>query len=225
MPLGDSITLGVNGGYRNELFNSLTAAGCGVNYVGSQSDPYAVIADHDHEGHPGFTISDISSSVDSWLATSQPDYVLLMIGTNDIAWWSAETAAQISDRHALLVDKILADRPNAWVIVATFPPITSAIIQPNNVDRAQLGHDLNTEIKIRMVAKQAAGKGDPAQVECDEIGRHVGRRHAEMGAERCRIHDLDVAARLGRPRVEIDPHVVRELLAQPQRMVVRAMRG
>jgi lysophospholipase L1-like esterase len=117
-----------------------------------------VIADHDHEGHPGFTIGDISSSVHAWLATSHPDYVLLMIGTNDIAWWTVETPAQIASRHARLVDQILTDRPNAWVVVATIPPIASAIVPPNNVDRAQLGRDLNTEIKIRMAERQAAGK-------------------------------------------------------------------
>jgi lysophospholipase L1-like esterase len=158
MPLGDSITLGVNGGYRDGLYTSLKAAGCGLNYVGSQSDQYCAVADHDHEGHPGFTIGDISSHLDSWLASSQPDYVLLMIGTNDIAWWTAETGAQIADRHALLVEKILADRPNVWVIVATIPPITPGIIAPNSVDRAQLGRDLNDGIKTRMEAKQAAGE-------------------------------------------------------------------
>ncbi|MHB8729922.1 MAG: glycoside hydrolase family 5 protein, partial [Sulfuricaulis sp.] len=34
MPLGDSITLGVNGGYRNNLYTGLQQNNCGVNYVG-----------------------------------------------------------------------------------------------------------------------------------------------------------------------------------------------
>ena len=158
MPLGDSITLGVNGGYRNTLRTSLTGAGCGVDYVGSQFDQYAVTSDKEHEGHPGFTISNIVSQVDSWLAGYSPDYILLMIGTNDIAWWTAETAAQIADRHAALVDQILAKRPNAWVIVASIPPITPGVIAPNNIDRAQLGRDLNAGIKTRMATREAAGK-------------------------------------------------------------------
>lgn len=158
MPLGDSITLGVNGGYRNTLHTSLTAQGCGVNFVGSQFDQYAVVGDKDHEGHPGFTISDISAQVDGWLGGYTPDYVLLMIGTNDIAWWTAETGAQIADRHAALVDKVLAKRPNAMVIVASVPPIASSLIAPNNVDRAQLGRDLNAGIQSRMATRQAAGK-------------------------------------------------------------------
>ncbi len=158
MPLGDSITLGVNGGYRNVLYTDLQGASCGVNYVGSQYDQYCVAADKDHEGHPGFTIGDISTNADAWLASAQPDFVLLMIGTNDIAWWSAETAQQIGARHAALIDQIFADRPDAWVIVASIPPITSQTIAPNSVDRAQLGRDLNAQIEANVASRQAAGK-------------------------------------------------------------------
>ncbi len=158
MPLGDSITLGVNGGYRNNLYTGLADAGCGVNYVGSQVDPYAVCIDKNHEGHPGFTIGDIATHVDGWLASAQPDYVLLMVGTNDVAWWSADTGAQIADRHAQLVDRIFADRPGVWIIVASIPPLASNVIAPNSVDRAQLGRDLNAAIKTRVDARIAAGK-------------------------------------------------------------------
>jgi lysophospholipase L1-like esterase len=158
MALGDSITEGVNGGYRNRLYEGLTEAGCGINYVGSRYDPYAVCVDKDQEGHPGFTIGDIEDRVEGWLAGYQPDYVLLMIGTNDIAWWTAQSAAEIADHHARLVDKIRAARPNAWVIVGSIPPIVSKTIAPNGVDRAQLGRDLNAEIKTRIEARIAAGQ-------------------------------------------------------------------
>jgi lysophospholipase L1-like esterase len=158
MPLGDSITLGVNGGYRNTLRTSLTANSCGVNFVGSQFDQYAVTSDKEHEGHSGFTIGNIASQVDGWLAGYTPDYILLMIGTNDVAWWTAESGSQIADRYAALVDQILAKRPNAWVIAASIPPMTSKTIAPNNIDRAQLARDLNAGIKSRMASRQAAGK-------------------------------------------------------------------
>lgn len=158
MPLGDSITLGVNGGYRNDLYASLKNKGCGVNFVGSQNDQYTLAADHDHEGHPGWTIADVSGAVNGWLSTYQPTQITLMVGTNDIAWWTAETGAQIGQRHSQLVDKIMAAAPNAWVIVATIPPITSQTIAPNNVDRAQLARDLNASIRASVAAKAAAGK-------------------------------------------------------------------
>ena len=64
MPLGDSITLGVNGGYRNGLWDRLAAAGKTIDYVGSQFDQYAKTPDKDHEGHPGFTIGNIAASTD-----------------------------------------------------------------------------------------------------------------------------------------------------------------
>ena len=158
MPLGDSITLGVNGGYRNGLWDRLVAAGRTVDFVGSQHDQYTIIPDKDHEGHPGFTIGDIASNADAWLASAKPDYVLLMIGTNDVAWWCAQTAAQVADTDAALIDKIFADLPNAWVIVASIPPEASSIIQPNNVDRATLATQYNAEIKTRVQTRIAAGK-------------------------------------------------------------------
>jgi lysophospholipase L1-like esterase len=158
MPLGDSITLGVNGGYRNGLWTRLTAAGRTIDYVGSQSDPYTVVADRDHEGHPGFTIGNIAASTDGWMQAYQPDYVLLMIGTNDVAWWCAESAGQVADLNAALIDQILADLPGAWVVVASIPPETSSIIQPNDVDRAQLAGDYNTALQQRVQARVLAGK-------------------------------------------------------------------
>ena len=72
MPLGDSITLGVNGGYRNTLRTSLTANGCGVDFVGSQFDQYAVTSDKEHEGHPGFTISNIASGSTAGCRATRP---------------------------------------------------------------------------------------------------------------------------------------------------------
>ncbi|MBI3188374.1 MAG: cellulase family glycosylhydrolase [Gammaproteobacteria bacterium] len=158
MPLGDSITLGVNGGYRNNLYTGLQQNNCGVSYVGTQADQYTRIADTDHEGHSGFTIGNIASSVNGWLATTQPNIITLMIGTNDTAWWTGETAAQIGARHNALIDQIRAARPNAWLFVASIPPQSSAIIQPNNVDRAVLTQQLNTVIQGNVSARSKAGE-------------------------------------------------------------------
>ena len=157
MPLGDSITLGVNGGYRNRLWDLLTGQGRIVDYVGSQYDQYAKAPDKDHEGHPGWTIGDIAGAIDAWLATYAPGYVLLMIGTNDVAWWCAKTAAEVADDHAALVDKILGDLPEVWLVVASIPPESSSIIDPNGVDRAQLAADLNVEIRARVETRVGAG--------------------------------------------------------------------
>gem|GEM_PF-1368037 len=158
MPLGDSITLGVNGGYRNGLWTRLGAAGRVVDFVGSQSDQYTKAPDHDHEGHPGFTIGNIAASTDGWMSSAKPTHVLLMAGTNDVAWWCAQTAGQVADLNGALIDQILADLPGTWVIVGSIPPLTSSVIQPNNVDRAQLAADYDVELKKRVQTRIDAGK-------------------------------------------------------------------
>ena len=158
MPLGDSITLGVNGGYRNDLYSGLQQNNCGVSYVGTQSDPYTRVADKDHEGHSGFTIGDIARDVNAWLASTLPDTILLMVGTNDTAWWSADNAAQIGVRHNALIDQLRTARPNAWIFVASIAPQSSAIIQPNNVDRAVLTQQLNAVISTNVAARVTAGQ-------------------------------------------------------------------
>ena len=158
MPLGDSITLGVNGGYRNNLYSGLVQNNCGVSYVGTQVDQYTRVSDKDHEGHPGFTIGDIAANVNTWIASTQPNIILLMIGTNDTAWWTAENADQMGTRHDALIDQLRAARPNAWIFVASIPPQTSAIIQPNNVDRAVLTQQLNAVIRKNVDARVAAGQ-------------------------------------------------------------------
>jgi len=158
MPLGDSITLGVNGGYRNDLYTGLQQDNCGVSYVGTESDPLTRVADKDHEGHPGFTIADVAGRVDAWVASTQPGIILLMIGTNDTAWWTGENADQIGARHDALIEQLRTTRPNAVIFVASIPPQSSALIQPNNVDRAALTRQLNNVIKSNVEARVALGQ-------------------------------------------------------------------
>lgn len=157
MPVGDSITA-ASGGYRCPLRAMLLNAGRNVDLVGSEKDPYPRCADADHEGHSGWTIGGIAGAINGWLATYQPHYVLLAIGTNDTAWWTNQTAEQIADQHAALVDQILAAQPGVWVIAGSIPPQSSQIIQSVNVDRAQLTVDYNAAMAQRMQQRMAAGK-------------------------------------------------------------------
>ncbi len=158
MPLGDSITLGVNGGYRNNLYTGLQQNNCGVGYVGTQSDQWTRIADKDHEGHSQLSIGGMASRVNAWMASTQPNIILLMIGTNDTAWWTAENADQIGARHNALIEQLRIARPTAWIFVASIPPQSSAIIQPNNIDRAVLTQQFNAVIRRNVDARAAAGQ-------------------------------------------------------------------
>ncbi len=95
MPLGDSITTGTGElsignrvGYRQKLFGDLGANGYVTDFVGSQSE--GAFADSDHEGHGGWTASEIAfgqtadDGVFAWLEQqqNQADVVLLHAGTN-----------------------------------------------------------------------------------------------------------------------------------------------
>lgn len=158
MPLGDSITVGVNGGYRNTLYTGLQENNCGVSFVGTLSDENTRVSDKDHEGHPGYSIENIAANVNSWLTATKPNIILLMIGTNDTAWWSAESAEQIAARHNSLIDTIRANRPDAWIFVASIPPQTSKNIQPNGIDRAVLTRRFNEVIRNNVKARVETGE-------------------------------------------------------------------
>ena len=87
MLLGDSITDGEgsadNYGYRATLHSDLFAAGHSVDFVGGRQDLTGT-HDRDHEGWAGFTASQISNNVFSWLTANPADYVLLHAGTNGL---------------------------------------------------------------------------------------------------------------------------------------------
>ncbi|MCI0691672.1 Ig-like domain-containing protein [candidate division KSB1 bacterium] len=91
MPLGDSITHGVGstvvdgavGGYRDDLASLLAGAGINFDFVGTLNDGAGF--DADHEGHGGWRADQIETNIFSYLNATQPDVVLLHVGTNDIS--------------------------------------------------------------------------------------------------------------------------------------------
>jgi len=124
MPLGDSITVGVGSstgdGYRTPLAQYMvpveqlyTAQWVGSQTSGSQSDPY-------NEGHSGWTIADLTTGIDAWMAASQPDLVLLEAGVNDAR--AGVDAPTMAARMQALLGRILADSPTARVIVGDIVP-------------------------------------------------------------------------------------------------------
>lgn len=120
MPLGDSITDGLNvpGGYRIELWRRLRLEGREIDFVGSRSNGPAGLGDHDHEGHPGWTIDDVRGHVIHWLRSSDPRIVLLHIGTNDLPRDPAGAPARLSR----LIDRITGTAPRAHLYVSTLVP-------------------------------------------------------------------------------------------------------
>jgi len=92
-----------------------TKSKCGV---GSLSNGPNSLGDKDHEGHSGWRIDEIASSINGWLNAQQPDIIILMIGTNDmIVNFDVGNAPA-----AQLIDQITNLLPNANLL-ASIPPI------------------------------------------------------------------------------------------------------
>ncbi len=130
MPLGDSITYGIkgisdidSGGYRTELWQKFVADDLPVKFVGSRCDGPNELSDKMHEGHPGWTMKQVSASASQWFDAAQPDLILLMIGTNDTRKSSLKT--MIEDLNTL-IDIITQHCPKAQLLVASIPPIHPA---------------------------------------------------------------------------------------------------
>lgn len=119
MPLGDSITdgAGAPGGYRARLYTLLTNAGFNVDFVGTLTDNSAPgLPDPDHEGHSGWTIDQISSIIDGVFSkVSDPDIILLLIGTND--YGTGNDTPHAINRLENLVARMATNRPFAKIIV------------------------------------------------------------------------------------------------------------
>ena len=157
MPVGDSITYGASpggdipGGYRNKLYQSLSAAGFAVDYVGSQSsNPATTLPDSDHEGHPGWTISQIDQNITGWLGTiADPDVILLHIGTNDFGI-GYDTPNSINRLDALLT-KMATLRPYAHIIVTN-------LMERNEPYNSQIQAQFNPYVQARVNAQAALGR-------------------------------------------------------------------
>jgi len=123
MPLGDSLTDGyvIPGGYRTRLWNRAAGGGFSIDLVGSLSNGPTELPDHDHEGHPGWRIDELAASVNGWVATYQPQHILLLIGTNDIL--QNYDLPNAPARLGLLIDQISANAPQANIVVGSIPTI------------------------------------------------------------------------------------------------------
>lgn len=163
LPLGDSITHGVccgvqDGGtatgYRQALRNQLVADGLTVDMVGSlTSGPPG--GDNDHEGHDGYATWDLLPLLPEWLQAAQPDVVLLMAGTNDLARADFAPGAihAATQGLGLMVDAISAEAPNADIYVAQIPPIDFK--EPWWPDVIA---SFNARAEAVVLARQAAGR-------------------------------------------------------------------
>jgi lysophospholipase L1-like esterase len=161
LPLGDSITRGshnelgpIPGGYRKPLSENLTAAGMIFDFVGTLSDNPSPGIDPNHDGVDGRRTGQLLSGL-SPLLISNPDAVLLHIGTNDIL--AGLPVSTITANINSLIDQITANAPNRRLYVATLIPIAQDY---NSRSVAAMTADVNAcNTQIRTLVQNAAAQG------------------------------------------------------------------
>jgi lysophospholipase L1-like esterase len=153
MPLGDSITFGSGaaGGYRNKLYQTLTAGGYNVDFVGTQTgNGVAALPDSDHQGISGWRIDQLDSNIAGWLGSiADPDVVLLHIGTNDFGQ-GVDTVNAINRLDALIL-KIAMLRPYAHIIVTN-------LMERGEPFNSQIVAQFNPYVQARVNAHATAGR-------------------------------------------------------------------
>lgn len=143
MPLGDSLTEGNYPGginsYRGYLRAKLITNGyTNIDFVGDRSKQAhgdTTPLDLNHGGHGGYTIgpdtqrfcptcetTGLYEHIDRWLAVSNPDIILLLVGMNDLVASQnhpVNYAQTAPDRLEKLVQKIHQLRPNAKILLSS----------------------------------------------------------------------------------------------------------
>jgi lysophospholipase L1-like esterase len=159
MPLGDSFTN--DSRPRVKLWNLLTKDGYEPVYVGDQRQTSS-IPDPDHEGVGGITIGGIKEKTAHLMETHRPAFVLLMVGTNDIAWYFDETGREIAARWNDLIREIfryLDDQ--ACIVAATIPPVSQKIVGKQSMadrDRAVVVRAFNEALRNHVSERKNNGE-------------------------------------------------------------------
>ncbi len=139
LPLGDSITYGttfsgdINGGYRLPLEKTLSIC---YQFMGSQTTNGTGMRFPNHEGWPGYTISQISTKVSLLSTDPAPSVVLLDAGTNDLG------SANIITDYDSLLSTIHTKWPNTKILCATIGPFTGSYAYLSGQETALNNHIL-----------------------------------------------------------------------------------
>lgn len=153
MPVGDSITYGAGapGGYRAPLYRLMTNSGYNVDFVGTATDNSATsLPDPDHEGHSGWRIDQIDSTIEGvFQKVSDPDIILVLIGTNDYGQ-DYDTPHAIN-RLENLIGRMATNRPHAKIIVAN-------LLVRNEPQNTQIQTTFNPYIPSLVLRQRALGR-------------------------------------------------------------------
>ena len=130
LPLGDSITHGFSStddaGYRSALFKLIVAANQNVTFIGSLTNGPTTVSGktfpRNHEGHDGFTVTQITGLVPPAKSFSTtPHIVLLHAGTNDMTMNADPTT--VANQLSTLITNLVNAAPDALIVVAKIVPL------------------------------------------------------------------------------------------------------
>ncbi|RYD19459.1 MAG: DUF642 domain-containing protein [Verrucomicrobiaceae bacterium] len=158
MPLGDSITWGahrtetVPGGYRKELSDRLTASGIPFDFVGHGTGNPAAGVDPHHNGNNGIRTDQVLTNLQTWMTTN-PDVVLMKLGTNDMLQKVPVHVA--AENIRTLIHRITDNAPNRRLYVATIIPIVETRDGRTAAEWAPIVDAYNAEVR-KLVAEHAA---------------------------------------------------------------------
>jgi len=155
LPLGDSITLGVGSSdlssYRKSLASMLDInTNYSFDFVGSLNAGPETF-DNDHEGHGGWTASQLAVNIFSWLRNNPAEIVLLHAGTNSLTISPSGVEAILNE-----IDRF---SPDTWVILALIinqDPYNATVTIFNNNLLAMAQNRINNGDKIIIVDQEGA---------------------------------------------------------------------
>lgn len=178
MVAGDSLVQGSSGDFtwRYRLWAHLTEdAGLDVDFVGPRrdlfnvstgeygDDRYAVPGfDTDHAGAWGSTAADVAERIGAEVVASQPHYLLLMVGTNDIV--RGATASEVLERVRDVVVTARVAKGDLHVVLGELPPMwgtagdgeVNTVIGSYNAGLPELARQLTGADSPVVVARSAA---------------------------------------------------------------------
>ena len=164
----------------------LTAEGYAFDLVGSLTEPFGAPNDFDknHEGHSGYTSSQILALVYDYLTYNPPDIVLLHIGTNDITV-DEQNAANVAAILDAIEDFENINGTLIWVILAR-------IINRNCItfDSPCIEGDETTQFNddVENMAQDRIDSGDKIFLIDMENGANFDYRLAPLGDMNDNLH-------------------------------------
>lgn len=130
MLLGDEFTSGttpIANGYRRYLYNLLSSAGFVFDYVGTRNTyTNPTDFDSDHEGHVYYRADQLLAGAWGWTSYDPPDYVMLMIGMNDVL--QGQSAESTGRDIQLLINTLRYLNPNVKIVLSHLPYTTDSVI-------------------------------------------------------------------------------------------------